>query len=93
MPQFKRFSSNFKQTLFLGIEAARKSIEKEMNAVLQFYGNYVNYRHLTVLCDVMTARGYLMAINRHGINRQVNDINFILKSFEKISHLREFQGL
>ncbi|KAK2717573.1 hypothetical protein QYM36_006380 [Artemia franciscana] len=54
----------------LGIEAVRKSIEKEMNAVLQFYGLYVNYRHLALLCDVMTAKGYLMAITRHGINRQ-----------------------
>ena len=55
----------------LGIEAVRKSVEKEMNAVLQFYGLYVNYRHLALLCDVMTAKGHLMAITRHGINRQV----------------------
>ena len=41
-----------------------------MNAVLQFYGLYVNYRHLALLCDVMTAKGHLMAITRHGINRQ-----------------------
>ncbi|CAG0900840.1 unnamed protein product [Darwinula stevensoni] len=54
----------------LGIEAVRKSVEKEINAVLQFYGLYVNYRHLALLCDVMTAKGYLMAITRHGINRQ-----------------------
>lgn len=55
----------------LGIEAVRKSVEKEMNQVLQFYGLYVNYRHLALLCDVMTAKGHLMAITRHGINRQV----------------------
>ena len=55
----------------LGIEAVRKSVEKEMNMVLQFYGLYVNYRHLALLCDVMTAKGHLMAITRHGINRQV----------------------
>lgn len=42
-----------------------------MNQVLQFYGLYVNYRHLALLCDVMTAKGHLMAITRHGINRQV----------------------
>lgn len=54
----------------LGIEAVRKSVEKEMNNVLQFYGLYVNYRHLALLCDVMTAKGHLMAITRHGINRQ-----------------------
>lgn len=26
-------------------------------------------RHLAILCDVMTCRGHLMAITRHGINR------------------------
>lgn len=59
----------------LGIEAVRKSVEKEMNTVLQFYGLYVNYRHLALLCDVMTAKGHLMAITRHGINRQVMHIS------------------
>ena len=54
----------------LGIEAVRKSVEKEMDLVLSFYGLYVNYRHLSMLCDVMTAKGHLMAITRHGINRQ-----------------------
>ena len=42
--------------------------------VLNFYGLYVNYRHLSLLCDVMTAKGHLMAITRHGINRY-NKIN------------------
>ncbi|XP_011179865.1 DNA-directed RNA polymerase II subunit RPB1 [Zeugodacus cucurbitae] len=67
-----RTSSNDICEIFqvLGIEAVRKSVEKEMNAVLQFYGLYVNYRHLALLCDVMTAKGHLMAITRHGINRQ-----------------------
>ena len=60
----------------LGIEAVRKSVEKEMNMVLQFYGLYVNYRHLALLCDVMTAKGHLMAITRHGINRQVITMTF-----------------
>ncbi|XP_064614759.1 LOW QUALITY PROTEIN: DNA-directed RNA polymerase II subunit RPB1-like [Liolophura sinensis] len=54
----------------LGIEAVRKSIEKEMNHVISFDGSYVNYRHLALLCDAMTAKGHLMAITRHGINRQ-----------------------
>ena len=54
----------------LGIEAVRKSVEKEMTIVFSFYGIYVNYRHLALLCDVMTAKGHLMAITRHGINRQ-----------------------
>merc|ERR1719266_192151 len=54
----------------LGIEAVRRAVEKEIFFVLNFYGLYVNYRHLALLCDVMTAKGHLMAITRHGINRQ-----------------------
>jgi len=54
----------------LGIEAVRKSVEREITIVFSFYGIYVNYRHLALLCDVMTAKGHLMAITRHGINRQ-----------------------
>jgi len=37
--------------------------------VLGSYGIYVNYRHLSTLCDVMTQRGILTSITRHGINR------------------------
>ena len=54
----------------MGIEAVRKSVEKEMNHVISFDGSYVNYRHLALLCEIMTAKGHLMAITRHGINRQ-----------------------
>ncbi|KAL3309274.1 DNA-directed RNA polymerase II subunit RPB1 [Cichlidogyrus casuarinus] len=53
----------------LGIEAVRKAIECEMVHVISFDGSYVNYRHLALLCDVMTVKGHLMAITRHGINR------------------------
>lgn len=38
----------------LGIEAARQSIINEFRNVLNFYGIYVNYRHLSTLVDVMT---------------------------------------
>ncbi|RKO97749.1 beta and beta-prime subunits of DNA dependent RNA-polymerase [Caulochytrium protostelioides] len=53
----------------LGIEAARAAVLKELRSVIEFDGSYVNYRHLALLCDIMTQRGALMAITRHGINR------------------------
>ena len=66
----------------LGIEAVRKAIEREMNHVISFDGSYVNYRHLALLCDMMTNKGHLMAITRHGINRQ--DVGPIMRcSFEE----------
>ena len=53
----------------LGVEAARLSLIAELRFVLDSYDIYVNYRHLATLCDVMTNRGILTAITRHGINR------------------------
>jgi len=53
----------------LGIEAARLSLINELRFVLDSYGIYVNYRHLATLCDIMTNKGILTAITRHGINR------------------------
>eukprot|EP00698_Gefionella_okellyi_P018051 TRINITY_DN5380_c0_g1_i1.p1 TRINITY_DN5380_c0_g1~~TRINITY_DN5380_c0_g1_i1.p1 ORF type:complete len:1783 (+),score=341.44 TRINITY_DN5380_c0_g1_i1:59-5407(+) len=53
----------------LGIEATRAALLKELRKVIEFDGSYVNYRHLSMLSDVMTYRGHLMAITRHGINR------------------------
>lgn len=52
-----------------GIEATRAALIRELGAVLSFDGSYVNHRHMALLCDVMTARGSLMAVTRHGINR------------------------
>ncbi|KII94419.1 hypothetical protein PLICRDRAFT_36689 [Plicaturopsis crispa FD-325 SS-3] len=68
---FKRTYSNSCVEIFnvLGIEAARNAVMKELRGVIEFDGSYVNYRHLALLCDLMTHRGTLMAITRHGINR------------------------
>jgi DNA-directed RNA polymerase II subunit RPB1 len=66
----------------LGIEAVRRALFDELRAVISFDGSYVNYRHLAVLCDTMTYRGHLMAITRHGINR--NDTGPLMRcSFEE----------
>jgi len=51
----------------LGIEAARQALYNELSEVLK--ENPIAHRHLALLVDMMTCRGALMAINRHGINR------------------------
>ncbi|KIJ45198.1 hypothetical protein M422DRAFT_251383 [Sphaerobolus stellatus SS14] len=68
---FTRTYSNNCVEIFqvLGIEAARGALLRELRGVIEFDGSYVNYRHLALLCDLMTQRGSLMAITRHGINR------------------------
>ena len=53
----------------LGIEGARSSLMRELTQVLAFGGSYVNHRHLALLVDIMTYRGSIAAVTRHGINR------------------------
>jgi len=64
----------------LGIEATRATLFNEINGLFDSVG--VNYRHLCLLCDVMTRSGQLMSIDRYGINK--NDIGTLAKaSFEE----------
>ena len=52
----------------LGIEAARNILIEEITGVMSD-ASYINNRHIELLCDIMTNKGYLTAINRQGINR------------------------
>ena len=64
----------------LGIEATRAILFNEISSLFESVG--VNYRHLCLLCDVMTRFGRLMSIDRYGINK--NDIGTLAKaSFEE----------
>ena len=75
-------SNNIQEILYtLGIEAARAGLLEELNMILGSYG--VNHRHMATLVDIMTTRGKLMSITRHGINR-VDDAGALRKcSFEE----------
>ena len=65
----------------LGIEATRNALINEITEVVEGEGEYINSRHIELLCDVMTSTGELMSINRQGINR--GDIGPLAKcSFE-----------
>jgi DNA-directed RNA polymerase II subunit RPB1 len=67
---YRTTCNHFQSTMkVFGIEAVRASLMKEMKDVLTNDGSYVNHRHMAILCDVMCARGELMAVTRHGINR------------------------
>jgi DNA-directed RNA polymerase subunit A" len=66
----------------LGIEAARQAIYNELSEVLDFDGAYINFHHLSLLCDRMTYTYKLISIFRHGINN--DNIGPIAKaSFEE----------
>ena len=51
----------------LGIEAARQSIYNEFVEVMEFSDVYINYHHLSVLCDRMTMTQNMVPIFRSGI--------------------------
>jgi DNA-directed RNA polymerase beta' subunit len=66
----------------LGIEAAREALLSEMTGVFENDGTYINYHHLSLLCDRMTASSGMVSIFRHGINN--DNIGPIAKaSFEE----------
>lgn len=66
----------------LGIEAARQAIYDEIADVIEFDGTYVNFHHMSLLCDRMTCSYKMISIFRHGINN--DNIGPIAKaSFEE----------
>ena len=66
----------------LGVEAARQSIFNELSETIESEGTYINYHHLSVLCDRMTTNDGMTSIFRHGINN--DNIGVIAKaSFEE----------
>ena len=80
----KRTITNDIQEIYrvLGIEAARQAIFNELTEVIEFDGAYINYHHLSLLCDRMTCNDGMVSIFRHGINS--DDIGPVAKaSFEE----------
>jgi DNA-directed RNA polymerase II subunit RPB1 len=77
----KLYSTNVHDVFeVLGTEATREILYSEIAGLFSSVG--VNYRHLGLLCDVMTRSGKLMSIDRYGINK--NDIGPLAKaSFEE----------
>jgi DNA-directed RNA polymerase II subunit RPB1 len=79
----KTFTNNIVEIYkVLGIEAARTAIMNELAEVIEFDGTYINYHHMTLLCDRMTNSHKMISIFRHGINN--DNIGPIAKaSFEE----------
>ena len=76
----KRTFSNDIKEIFntLGIEAARQVLYNELMEVMDFSGVYINYHHVSILCDRMTSNHNMVAIFRSGILN--DDIGPISKS-------------
>jgi DNA-directed RNA polymerase II subunit RPB1 len=53
----------------LGVEAARTLLIDEIIDVITEGAGYINSRHVDLLCDTMTSKGFLTAINKQGITK------------------------
>lgn len=52
-----------------GVEIAREILLAEIRGVIADGGSYINYRHLALLCELMTIRGVISAVTRHAMNK------------------------
>ena len=68
----------------LGIEAARAVIMKEIKFTMDSHGMSIDRRHITLLADLMTCRGEVLGITRHGLAKMKESV-LMLASFEKTS--------
>ena len=65
-----------------GIEIARAILLREIANAYERAGGEVNYQHITMIVDQMTATGTINSIDRHGMNKIDND-PLSRASFEK----------
>jgi len=68
----------------LGIEAARKTIMNEIRYTMESHGMSIDIRHVMLLADLMTCRGEVLGITRHGLAKMKESV-LMLASFEKTS--------
>jgi DNA-directed RNA polymerase I subunit RPA1 len=71
-----------------GIEAANRTLIREINRVFGAYGIEVDYRHLSLLADYMTYEGVYKPCNRIGLRTNSSPLQKI--TFEtSTSYLKE----
>jgi hypothetical protein len=64
------YSNDIQEILSLfGIEAAAATLYQELTSTISFDGTYVDPRHIHMIVNTMTFRGFVMPLSRHGINR------------------------
>jgi len=58
----------------LGVEAARNAIIREAMGVLEEQGLDVDIRHVMLVADIMTMRGFVRQIGRHGVSGEKESV-------------------
>lgn len=65
-----------------GVEAARQTLLNEFITTYKAGGSDINHSHMSVLIDMMTHTGFIISIDRHGLNK-VDSETLAKASFEK----------
>lgn len=82
----RTYSNDIHEMLeIFGIEAARNTIIHELNAAAPDTG--VDSRHINMLGDYMTYKGFLIPFERHGINRNPDNSPWGKSSFEEVTDI------
>ena len=63
---------------------ARATIMKEIDYTMSSHGMSIDKRHIMLLADLMTCRGEVLGITRHGLAKMKESV-LMLASFEKTS--------
>ena len=86
--EWERCTSNdiYETYCTLGVEAACHVLFSQIKAVVSFDGTYVDDRHILIVVDTMCRYGFLMPLNRHGINR-ANTSPLMKASFEETTDI------
>jgi DNA-directed RNA polymerase III subunit RPC1 len=83
-------NNTYEVSAVLGIEAARQTIMTEINYTMESHGMSIDRRHITLLADLMSCRGEVLGITRHGLAKMKESV-LMLASFEKTGdHLVRF---
>merc|ERR1711971_663069 len=64
------------------LEAAKKTIIDEVKYTMESHGMSIDIRHIQLLADLMTCRGEVPGITRHGMAKMKESV-LMLASFEK----------
>ncbi len=70
-----------------GVEAGRNTIVNELHKTLREQGISVDFRHLVLLADAMTATGSIKNVGRHGISGEKDSVFARAAYEETVKHL------
>jgi DNA-directed RNA polymerase II subunit RPB1 len=80
----RTYSNDLFETMdVLGVEATTILLFHEIKSVLSFDGTYTDDRHIMMVANIMMRHGFVMPLNRHGLNNLSTVTPLTRCSFEK----------